>query len=27
VEDGMKILEGKIAPLHPHEAKNAKMTG
>jgi class I fructose-bisphosphate aldolase len=27
VEDGLKILDGKIAPLHPHEAKNAKMTG
>ena len=27
VEDGLKILEGKLAPLHPHEAKNAKMTG
>jgi len=27
VEDGLKILEGKMAPLHPHEAKTAKMTG
>ncbi len=27
VEDGLKILEGKTPPLHPYEAKNAKMTG
>ncbi len=27
VEDGLKILEGNLAPMHPHEAKIAKVTG
>jgi len=26
VEDGLKILEGRLASLHPHEAKSAAMT-
>ena len=26
VEDGLKILDGSLAPLHPHEAIISKMT-